>query len=222
MGFPQVAATNTSSETANATTHTVNLPAGIAAGDLLLVVFGVDGAPAVTFPGGWTKVGLGAGTSTNLFFGHKIADGGEGASISVTTDASERSAHQSYRINHWHGVTVPVFGALEANGTDTAADPPSVNPSTWGTENTLWIITVVSDADTTFSADPANYTNPLENDSGSTTAGVKVRTLRRELAAASEDPDAFTNTNREWHARTIGIRPAQLASVRRRAFRGGP
>lgn len=219
MSFPQVAATNTSTQTANTTTHTVNLPAGIASGDLLIVFFAKDGDGGANNVAGWTTLGTAAVLNNlQLIVFYRIADGTEAGTITVTTPDSERSAHQSYRIADWHGVTAPSMTGNSA--TDPAADPANHTPS-WGAADTLWLIAAVSDANTTFSADPANYTDPIENNSTGTNDGVKLRTLRRNLTAASEDPGTFTNTDRPWATETLAVRPP-LSAFGRRAFRGGP
>lgn len=58
MTFPQVAAVNGGNNNVDSTDHTVNLPASIGAGDLLLVFFASDsdGDPIITFPESWTEL----------------------------------------------------------------------------------------------------------------------------------------------------------------------
>ena len=52
---PTIAAVNGGNDVVNQLNHIVNLPAGIAVGNLLLVWFVSDGAPqTITFPAGWT------------------------------------------------------------------------------------------------------------------------------------------------------------------------
>jgi hypothetical protein len=221
LAFPQVAATNTSAQTSNTTSHTVNLPAGIVAGDLLIVLFSHDGPQGWSFPGGWTTPTPwqdNAGQFSSAM-AYRIADASEGASITVTTANTERSAHQSFRINSWQGSTPPEFAPMDF-GVTTTPDPESLTPS-WGGGSTLWIVAGIGDADAVFSADPTGYDNVLENDSGGTTAGVKIRTLRRSASVATENPSAFTATNRIYTVYTIGVRGLPDFTGRR-AFRGGP
>jgi len=55
--FPVVEAENGGNDIIDQLNHTVNLPAGIVAGDLLLVIFGADGNfEAVGWPGGWVEL----------------------------------------------------------------------------------------------------------------------------------------------------------------------
>jgi hypothetical protein len=91
--FPAVQTTNTSGESANVTSHTVNLPANISAGDLLIVFFSCDGDSTVTWPtaDGWASI-FHQTNSVTLDIGYKIADGTEGATITVTTGQLEQRA----------------------------------------------------------------------------------------------------------------------------------
>jgi hypothetical protein len=168
--------------------------------------------------------GVGGTPGTTITGFYKIADGTEGATEDVVTANAQRSAHQLYRITGYHPMTPPQIGFTGGGAADTAANPPSLNPTNWNIEDTLWIIGCVSDADTVFSADPASYTNAVENNSGSTTDGAKLRTLRRESAVESEDPGVFTNTSRQWNCATIAVRPGSggPSGFALRAFRGGP
>ena len=60
-------------------------------------------------------------------------------------------------------------------------------------------------------ADPTNYTNPQQV--GSNTSGAWIRTVQRELNAATEDPGTFTITaSDEWVSGTIALAPAACAS----------
>ena len=84
MAFPQVAATNSSTEGSNTSTHTVSLPIGIEAGNLLLVFFVCDNdayCDDVSFPDGWTEIKdieSGGGIACRLAVAWKEAEGDEG------------------------------------------------------------------------------------------------------------------------------------------------
>ena len=127
MAFPQVEATNNSAESSGTTSHTVSLPAGIQAGETLLVFFSVDGNSPATFPEGWTEIIDLTNASNTLSVAWRKADGGEGASITVTTPGGRESVHISYRIS---GATDPTTTPPEAStgdtGDDTNPDPDSL------------------------------------------------------------------------------------------------
>jgi hypothetical protein len=212
MSFPVVAAVNGGGETSDATNHTVNLPAGIVAGNLLLVFFcSDDDAEAITFPGGWTQLFQDSG-STYMTFGawYRIADGTEGATITVTTASAEMTAHTSYRITGYIGV--PEVG-VSVTATSTAPNPPNLAP-TWGALDTLWFAVEGNDDGTTLvSGWPANY-GSNRNDKGLNSLGCAIGTCRRELNAAAEDPAAFTiDASERWVANIVAIKPVTLPTV---------
>lgn len=203
MAFPQVAGTNTSSHGSGVTSHTVSLPASIGAGDLLLIFANFNGSTvAVSVPTGWTEIydsQSGSGSAWG-WKAYRIADGGEGTSVSVTTDVSVTSAHQTFRITG-HGGNAPELSS--AGGTSSNPDPPSLTPS-WGSADTLWFAVYSHDSTTSISAYPTNYTN------GNHTATASgVASARRELAATSEDPGTFTVTTlRDADVITLAVEPA--------------
>lgn len=215
MAFPVVATTNSGNDTTG-TSHTVTLPGSIAAGDLLIVIFATDGNPTVTWPSGWDQAAnnllatTASGTANTLTCKQRIADGSEGASITVTTSASEWTAWSTLRITGWHGTTVAEAGA--ATGASTTANPPSLNPTGWDVEDTLWIACSSRDTggtdDDDNTAHPASYT-AIHNVLGGTNAGaVNLTTSRRDNAVSAEDPGTYTApTSEDWVAATISIRP---------------
>jgi hypothetical protein len=208
MSFPTVAASNNSAQATATYDHTVNLPANISAGNLLLVFFVVDSNPTITFPEGWTQL-FQAANSTYVNFGvwYRIADGGEGGTITVTTDDNKTSAHISYRITG-HGSSAEAGTAVAPSGS-TSPNPPSLSP-TWGAGDTLWFACFGQNEGQgeTVDAYPTNYTDGENKQSGSLNE-CKVAVARRELNAASEDPGTFTISDTErWVANTIAIKGA--------------
>lgn len=109
---------------ANQTTHTVNLPAGITSGDTLLVFFSKDGSTGtITTPSGWSiAVSTITATDQSILFS-KTASGSEGTTLSVTTSASESSTSIAYRIS---AVTEVVYGSTTITTLATFF-PPSIN-----------------------------------------------------------------------------------------------
>jgi len=212
--FPQVAAVNGGNNNSNATSHTVNLPSGIASGDLLLVFFASDGSPTITFPNegtDWIQLFETArGTAVKFSACYRIANGTEGNTITVTTSASERTAHTSYRITGYSGI--PVCGT-SATGNNTTPNPPSLSPS-WGAKDTLWFTCCGYDqGQGTVSTYPTNYTNG-RNDRSNNTQGCGVGSAHRELNAASEDPEMFTiSLSEQWVAQTVAVQPTAVADI---------
>lgn len=179
MAFPTVVNTNTTNGQSPGTSHSINLPASLVSGNLLVVV--VMGTGSITpTPTGWTQFG---GVHAVLT---KTSDGTEGATLTVDMGSSARIAAVSYQIQNWN--------AVQVSYNVTNDDPPSFTP-TFGSGDTLWIATMgAKRSDWEATAAPTNYTNLLTigNISSSSTARCEVASARRELAAASENPGTFT------------------------------
>lgn len=204
MAFPVVRATNTSVTTPASTSHVISLPAAIVSGDLLIAIWNPDGTGAGTWPAGWTQLwatNLPANTGRTECR-YRVADGTEGASITVTTAAAVTSSHATYRIDTFSG-NAPEAG-VTATANSANANPPSLTPS-WGAKDTLWIAVAAVD-NTDVTAAPTSYTNLL---TGATP--TRLGTARRELNAATEDPGTFTNASDQWGANTIAVEPAAAA-----------
>jgi len=201
--YPTVAGTNTSVESSTTTSHTVDLPAGIQSGDLLLAFFAGDyiGAGIITWPGDWTEL-FKKGTHTVGAI-YKVATGGEGSSITVTTSLAVKSAHQTYRITEYTGA--PEIANTSSVATSATPNPPSLTTS-WGNSRVLWIAGFGGDdaSSRTLSSYPTDYSDgQFTSTGGYTYVGSAVR----ELEAASEDPGVFTLSGSIcWYAWTIGVR----------------
>jgi len=223
--FPTVEATNETSITAAGTSHAVNLPASIAAGDLLLVILAGGGTNALQFNalGGWSEL-----LDENVTFGahvwYREADGAEGATVTFTSTASSRSAAISYRIS---GAEDPATQAPEISsvgtGTSNAPNPNTVTP-TGGAKDYLWITffangsTEEADDDTWLNNAATNYSNPLQVTSGTggTNVGAILGASQRTNNAASEDavwPASSTDTSAAWRAFTIAVHPSSVVPV---------
>jgi hypothetical protein len=210
--FPAVQDTNTSVETIDVTSHTVNLPPNISAGDLLIVFFSCDGIETVTWPtaDGWASIFHQTNANT-LDIGYKIADGTEGATITVDTGSSEQSAHISYRITGHDYAQAPEV-STGATGNSTSPNPDSLTP-TGGAKDYLWIaVEGNDDGQSAASAYPSNYTNGQTNNSGAS-GGANVAVARRELNASSEDPGAFTTPLEKWVACSVAVHPRSAATA---------
>ncbi len=212
MTFPTVAGLVGSTEESNTSSHTMSLPGSIASGDLLIAFFGTDGNSAITFPNegiDWIQLHETQGGGSPTFgVWYRIADGGEGATITVASAASERSAHQCYRITGY--ANTPENGT-PATGSSANPDPPSLTP-TWGAKDTLWLAGCCYDGNGTISAYPIDFTDG-RNDSNASSFGCGVGSARLELNDTSKNPDNFTQTgNQQWVATTIAVKPAAAPS----------
>lgn len=217
MAFPTIATTNSGNSGANATNHTINLPASIAAGDLLLIFFvHDDGSATVTAspPADWStlvnnRVANDAGTQARLSIWYKTASGSEGATATATTTGSEGSAHVTYRITGWHGTTIPEASAA-APSSSANPDPPNLDPTNWAAEDTLWIAAYGWDnGNITHSSYPANYTLSQLTNGWTNAGGARIAVSARQLNASAEDPGTGTlSAGEQWAAATVAVRPS--------------
>lgn len=208
--FPAVASITTSEETTASTSTTVDMPATVSSGDLLILLMGADGVAGSwsSAASGWNE--LADGSSQTVWY--KIADGTEGGTaVTFTSAGSCRVAVQTWRITDWHGTTPPEIAQTNTTVGTTTIDPPSLTPS-WGSAKTLWIAAAIMErSDRTISSWPANYTDNQTvfcNSGGGNRGGTFAAS--RELEASSEDPGniVISGNSNENMAVTIAVRPA--------------
>ena len=210
MAFPVVEGTAISAQSTSSNPNGISLPAGVVAGDLLLVIYEVSNPVSITFPAGWTVFftqvgGSFGGVLCNQVLAYKKAVGGE-TSINVSPGAGRGYAANAYRIS---GVLNPAIQAPEAVGTggedalppSGSPDPPLLTP-TGGSKDYLWITGYASSASNGV-LPPASYINQILIASA---GGGRCNSARRELTAASEDPGAWTHFG-SYAVTTIAIHP---------------
>lgn len=207
---PSVAGTNSSENSSASTGHTVNLPASIASGDTLVVLFTWDfnGGATVSAPAGWSEA-FNATTTDLMEVGlavfYRQANGAEGATLSVTTSVACRTVHQAYRITGGGG---GVEASASAEGIDVNPNPAALSPS-WGTADVLSLaVAGIAPEDFALTSLPANYTDALNNQS---TFQDLVSGRRQLTGVSSEDPGTFTWSGDpvEWIAATVLIAEAE-------------
>ncbi len=202
-----------------ATSHTIPLPTSPAAGERLYVVLTMrqaSGTTASTFPSGFTKVLSDVAnfdSTNNLVFAYKDLVGGDaeiGAStISVSVSPTARVAGVAWK-STGHAATAPEAPTFNNTSSGTNPNPPSCDPSGWGTEDTTWVAIFGGTATSAINTFPTNYSS--NNISGISTGGTAgTRTAfglgTRNLNAASDDPGTFgTSTSGLYTAATIAIR----------------
>ena len=118
MASPVVLSTSTSG------TSTVATPAGTTAGDLLIIAVVVDGIANTPSLAGFTELyNLPTETYAIGAAWYKIADGTEGASITITVGGpTTYVACAAYRIGSYSGVPEAVF--TDTGNSTTQTSPP--------------------------------------------------------------------------------------------------
>lgn len=221
MAFPIVETTNTTNGTGASASPVVNLPTGIVSGDLLIVLFRTAiGTAGVGWPTGWTELVESTADASDdaIAIGYRLADGTEGATITLTT-SSAKFAAVAYRIS---GAEEPATQAPQnsaaVTGTSATPDPGSLSP-TGGAKDYLWLWMGGWEAEQTSppAGNPTNYTNPIGANSG--TAGViatncRVASAIRSLNAVTEDPGSWTiSASDDWTAFTVAVHPSSVPTI---------
>lgn len=186
-----------------ATTHNVNLPATIEAGDLLIMYIAIDGAEAITSPpSGWTQLyDVANGTAVRHAAFWKRAVGNEDAGTEAVTIAN--SDNIAAAVVAYEGAGDPEAGTA-ATGSSENPDPPSLTPA-GGAKDYLWIAAVGTDAgDGDVQSAPSGYLGLIAVDG----TGINLGVARKELNASSDNPGTFDllDTN-AYVANTIAIPP---------------
>lgn len=214
--FPQVEA-SVINASAGGVTYNAPLPSGIEPGELLLLVVSVGTAafsPLVQVPTGWTAL-----YNLNPTYSYldsaaafwRVADGSEGATVTLSSPASGSRDWQvaAYRISA-HDSQIEATAAATGSGNP---DPASLSPS-WGSANNLWLTAAHVNADVYSSITvPSSYGNLLK---AKVTATLGV--ARRENAASSEDPGAWSSASGAHVDSTIAVKPLSAASELIKAF----
>lgn len=202
MAAPVLAASNTATN-ASGTTHNVNLPASIAAGNLLIAIFGGSAAATLTWPAGWTQFLTGGATGATLNAAYHVANGTEASTISVTSGATSITSNiVTYRLTGAEAIS-PVAGTNVTISNSATGDPPSL-ASGWGTMDTLWVAISFASTQTVVNTFPTSYVSTATLTNGSTALATCVRAV----TGTPQDPAAFTwaGTGRK-NSNTIGIKP---------------
>lgn len=208
MAFPEVGSRSTGATTAvDTTSHTITLPSGIQVGDLLLVVFSVDGNPTVTVNTGssgsnWKKIGQASNSTvvTGAVF-WKHAEGSD--ALVLTSSASEQSSHVCLRV-----VNAGPPTATSANGSSTNSDPASENALV--ADDYLWVATRSGDSTVVATAAPTNYSQ-LQTQAAAGTGGASTNTAERTVNGSSENPGTFTSNTEQWVTWTVSVPPRVMA-----------
>ncbi len=212
LAAPLVASVTETAFGTDTTDHHVDMPATVDAGDLLIVLFTNDENTIVNTPTGWNLMTSDAnGPHVRLSVYYRIAAGTEGGTtVNFVTTSAEEAVAQVYRVTNWHGITPPEISTA-ATGTDTTPDPASLDPTGWDVADTLWLAVAGQDrGDQGTPTYPASYTNGISTLSSNGTGRCQIHSARRVLAAASEDPGAFTiPVSEQWVAFTIAVRPVR-------------
>ena len=208
----------TESSTTASTTLSVTLPGTINSGDLLVMSIAQrqgGSLPAHTLPSGWSEV-----FTTNLIdqdnfqlthnIWYRVADGGEGASVNVTSSDNGRSVHQVFRITGDNG-TIDVTGYTWQQFSTT----PSAPTITTTADDEL-VIVILAQSD---QPDPFNPTVP----SGTTLAADNNNSTNVAMASAYyTQATAGATGSKAWSGGDTDVSDVVQFAITTAAGGGGP
>lgn len=201
MAFPTVESVAETSISTGTKDWTVNLPASIQSGDLLIAILGRyspdfnDRFSSV--PSGWTELDT---INDDGFIAaramYRFADGTEGSTLSVTLDGTAADCTGSAQVLRISGVETSGVdsSALSAPQTENFVDPPDFTHPWSASDDVLWIVgTGQADDDGIISSTDGDFTNLINTTSGGgTNSSASVSSSRRELATQTITPGRWT------------------------------
>jgi len=198
--------------------QTVVLPS-FATGDLLIV--GAYAESSGITINSWTYGGSTTAFTRLWYTGsqgkfecrYRVMQAGDSGDISLDLSATKRLAYVVLLVpaGQFDAAAAPEASVATESFT-SSPNPPSLNPSGWDVEDTLWL--VISQAKgtsgLTVNSYPSSYTG-LGYYNG---AQASIAAAYRPLAAASEDPGTLVWSGTSYaNAGTIAVRPAAVADV---------
>ena len=192
--------------------HDITLPAGINAGERLLVCVAVDEGQTFFVDEGysgsaWQNVGQGNNSfSVGGAVFTKIAEGGDLLRLRISsTSPLQQSSHVSFRI----GAANMVEGA-NANGSSTNSDPPEFESSAHAGSpdvDVLWIVFRAGDSTVVASAlpsTPSAFSNQ-QSIAAAGAGGASCDTGELSVQNGHINPGTFTSNTEQWVAWTLAV-----------------
>lgn len=220
--FPKTESLTETTFATESTAHAVQMPDEVESGDLLLVFLTIDGGTSATVstPSGWSSINNTTDTTNvrSTVFAKSASGTEDGTTVDFVTSSGEKAAAVTLRIlaSKWYGgsVTTAVEATGASAGTTANPNPASLNPTNWGTENTMWLAYAAGSTYSSTTTYPSSFVGMKHSLSGSDTTNASVSLAYQNLNAASVDPGTFTMANSQSGvATTIAIRPASSSSL---------
>ena len=228
MASPSVAATAVTEVTTAGDPNTVNLPADIVDGSMVLIFYWSPAGTTSTWPTGWD-----GGTSASAFLFHddgpqagsndlytavwRDCDGTEGTTISVDASGDTKVAAVALRLSgHEDGATAPPEASTAAGDTDQTSEVPDLTPS-GGSDDYLWIAVAHLEGEPGAAPTyPDNYTHSqdtaLTGTGGAAGTNGATAVATRQLTASSETGGVFTwadgGAGNSWISYRIAVPPS--------------
>lgn len=207
---PRVEATATTDGSSSTATPAIDLPSGIAAGDILLAAISVSTAPVtLDWPAGWTEMAEGVQGSTDDVgsFAYRIADGTEGATITVTLGAASLFAAASCRIGGGvQGRPKLVQNQSVSNASSAVMNPTVVQSRGEVASLLVFLACMTGDVTVTDGGDVDILAQVFNTGSPQTAAAILARPLITTIASSGMfDPVGITTDQGALKARLFGV-----------------
>lgn len=207
--FPVLRSTSNDISSTLGTSHTIDLPSGVQAGDLLVLIYTArsdsTGQTTPPVPTDWTSLALYDAASTfKTRVLYRIASGAH-TTVTITTPGQNTGLTSNcYCFSSFSEVPVVSGGTTLAS--TSSPNPPSLTvPGGWGVSpHCLFLSVVHSNGNNTVSSNSTNYSNRV---SSSNSNNNRTWSARRELQATSDDPGSWSlSSSTGTVATTIAIR----------------
>lgn len=187
--------------TTSDTSHTIYLPDGIAAGDILFAAISLStNTVSHSWPADWVDLDQGSSTSARGGIAYKIASGTEGSSMTVTTSGSAQACAIVWRIGNAYP-QAPVWTVV------SSADPDPLTPGR-GSLPTLWLATCIKNGTSGgLTYGPSGWDNFVNFSDGATNCKIAGATLQN--LGSTIDPSSFASfgSNRSY---TVAFLPIPM------------
>lgn len=155
-------------------------------------------------------------TFVTTMLAYKTAGASEPTTTTVTTSTSDRHAFRVFRITgaDFDTQAPEITQSDSGGGGSTTADPASVTPA-GGSDDYLYLATIGSDTNSSYSAFPSGYINTGQDESGDSGAQVRIGWAEKSTTGTTtEDPGAFTiSASRRFVCYTVAITPEAAAGT---------
>ena len=197
-GFPQIESGTQTGQTAQGTSHSITMPTGVQVGELIMVLFAVDGVETISINTGisgdnWTIESQNSANGTFDASGCVVWKIAEGSDVLTLTTTIEQGTFISYRITDFKTsdpLTVTNTTALNASNT---YDPPS-NTGDYGAVNYLWVVFAAVDnvRSEVASAAPTDFSDLTTQIGVDVAAASSSAAIREYNIGTAYDPGGFT------------------------------
>lgn len=219
MTFPTITWSAGTPVTTMQTAHNFTAPATLVAGDGILGLFvgsqvGADETYTITDPSGFTSLrerqwSVAGQNRQNFGAFIKVSDGTEdGSSIAFTTSAAVTGVLYWGRIaaGTWGGTVSDVVFSTHVEAEAANIDPPDLTSGFGAVDTTYGAIYTAEDSDFGVVTVPSGYTSAGATTIADGTEDAVLAVATKNVAAASENPGAWTAASEKLGAFTFAIK----------------